>query len=173
MALEKGKKMSSKKKLSGKKILIVDDEPDVLASLIELLDMCRIDTASSFEEGKRLLEDQYYDLAILDIMGVEGFNLLKIANDQKTPVLMLTAHALSEESLKKAAKEGAAYFVPKDKMVDIEIFVADVLKAVEMKKSAWERWFYRLGGFFDKRFHGIDWREKEKEFWQEKMRSKD
>ena len=36
------------KLLKGKKILIVDDEPDVLDQLIELLDMCRIDTASSF-----------------------------------------------------------------------------------------------------------------------------
>ena len=95
--------MSSKNILKGKRILIVDDEPDVLESLIELLDMCRIDTASSFEDGKRLLEDQSYDLAILDIMGVRGFDLLKIANQQKTPTLMLTANALSKESLKNSS----------------------------------------------------------------------
>jgi FixJ family two-component response regulator len=52
--------MDPKKLLKGKKILIVDDEPDVLESLIELLDMCRVDAASSFEEGKRLLEDKSY-----------------------------------------------------------------------------------------------------------------
>ncbi|MDH3885146.1 MAG: response regulator, partial [Desulfobacterales bacterium] len=57
------------KLLKGKKILIVDDEPDILEQLIELLDMCRIDTASSFEEGQRLLEAESYDVAILDIMG--------------------------------------------------------------------------------------------------------
>jgi CheY-like chemotaxis protein len=108
--------MDPKKLLKGKKILIVDDEPDVLESLIELLDMCRVDAASSFEEGERLLEDQSYAIAILDIMGVQGFELLKIANRQKIPALMLTAHALSEESLKKSAEGGAAYFAPKDKL---------------------------------------------------------
>ena len=102
--------MKPKKILTGKKILIVDDEMDVLEQLIELLDMCKIDTASSFEEGKRLLEKEIYDVAVLDIMGVRGFELLEIANSRKIPALMLTAHALSEENLKKSAQEGASYY---------------------------------------------------------------
>ena len=162
--------MDTKKVLEGRKILIVDDEPDVLESLSELLDMCRIDSAASFEEGKRFLEEQNYDIAILDIMGVQGFELLKIANEKKIPALMLTAHALSEESLKKSAEEGAAYFAPKDKMHEIESFVADVLEALEKKKSPWEKWFARLGGFYDKRFKGANWREQEREFWEEKLK---
>lgn len=164
--------MGSTKIVDGKKILIVDDEPDVLDSLIELLDRCKIDTASSFEEGKQLLESQNYDMAVLDIMGVKGFELLKIANDQKIPALMLTAHSLSEESLKKSAEEGAAYFAPKDKMIDIEVFVADVFNALEKKKSTWEKWFDRLSGFYDDRFHGTDWREKEQQFWEKRMKIK-
>ena len=164
--------MNSKNILKGKRILIVDDEPDVLESLIELLDMCKIDTASSFDDGKRLLEDQSYDITILDIMGVKGFELLKIANSRKLPALMLTAHALSEESLKKSAEGGAAYFAPKDKMADIEIFVIDVLTALKMKKSTWEKWLDRLGGFYDNRFHGTNWREKEKKFWENKMKTR-
>lgn len=164
--------MSSKKILKGKRILIVDDEPDVLESLIELLDMCRIDTATSFEDGKRLLESEPYNIAILDIMGVKGFELLKIANNQNIPAVMLTAHALTEENLKKSAENGAAYFAPKDKMIDIELFLVDVLTALNEKKSTWEKLFDRLGGFYDKRFHGTNWREQEKKFWQEKMRTK-
>ncbi len=163
---------SGKNILDWKKILIVDDEPDVLDSLTELLDMCKIDTASSFEEGKALLESQNYDITILDIMGVRGFELLKIANDQKIPALMLTAHAMSEESLKKSAQDGAAYFVPKDKMPDIAIYVEDVLKALYNKKSTWSKWFERLSGFYDKRFHGTDWRKKENEFWEKMRRTK-
>lgn len=164
--------MNSDSILSGKQILIVDDEPDVLESLIELLDMCKIDTASSFEEGKQLLENRSYDLAILDIMGVKGFDLLKIASNQKIPSLMLTANALTEESLKKSAETGAAYFVPKDRMIDIDVFVADVFTALKNKKSTWQKLFERLGGFYDNRFHGTGWREKEKEFWEKKMRTK-
>ena len=48
--------MDRKKILHGKKLLIVDDEPDVLQVLIEMLEMCKIDTAATFEDGKRLLE---------------------------------------------------------------------------------------------------------------------
>ena len=154
--------------VKGKRVLIVDDEKDVLETLTELLEICRLDTASSFEQGKELLESKYYDVAVLDIMGVKGYELLKIANSRNTPALMLTAHALSEEDLKKSAEEGAAYYAPKDRITDIALFVADVLEAIEEKKTAWTKWFDRLGGFFDKRFGGTDWRKKEKDFWEKK-----
>ena len=161
--------MDPTKILKGKKILVVDDEPDVLEILIELLDMCRIDTASSFEEGKWLLENETYDITILDIMGVKGFELLKTANSRKIPALMLTAHGLSEESLKKSAEEGALYYAPKEKMNDIDLFVADVLEAIDNKKNPWVKWFERLAGYYDTRFHGPDWREQEQEFWKKKL----
>ncbi len=158
--------MSTINILKGKKLLLVDDEPDVLDSLIEILNNCKLDTATSFEKAKKLLEEQYYDLAVLDIMGVNGFELLKIANDHKIPALMLTANALTEEALKKSAKEGAAYFVPKEKMADIDGYIADVFISLEKNLSTWDRWFIKLGGVFDRRFHGTSWREDEKELWK-------
>ena len=156
--------------VKGKRVLIVDDEKDVLDTLTELLDVCRLDAASSFEQGKELLESKYYDVAVLDIMGVKGYDLLEIANSRDVPALMLTAHALSEEHLKESAEKGAAYYAPKDRISDIALFVADVLEALEKKKNVWTKWFDRLGGFFDKRFGGTDWREKEKDFWEKKTR---
>ena len=48
----------------------------------------------------------------------------------------------------------------------------DMEEALEAKKSPWEVWFERLCDFYDKRFSGTDWREKEKEFWQNKIRKK-
>lgn len=162
--------MDPNKILKGKKILIVDDEKDVLDQLIELLDMCRVDAASSFEEGKKLLERESYDIAVLDIMGVKGMELLKIANKQNIPALMLTAHALSEESLKESAEEGASFYAPKEEINNIGLFVADVLEAKEKNKNPWIKWFERLGSFYDKRFHGTNWREQEKEFWEKKLK---
>ena len=47
--------MDVKKKIIGKRVLIVDDEQDILDTLAALLDICKIDSASSFEEGKRFL----------------------------------------------------------------------------------------------------------------------
>ncbi len=162
--------MDINKIIAGKKILVVDDEKDVLDSLCELLNMCKLDTALSFEEGKQMFEDNYYDLAILDIMGVDGFELLKIAKENKVPALMLTAHALSEEILKKSAEEGAAYYAPKDEMVNIENFVADIVVSREKKKNVWVKWYERLGGFYDKRFKGTGWREESDEFWKKKLK---
>jgi len=165
--------MSHRKILKGKLVLIVDDEKDILDLLTDLLGICRIDTASSFEQAKELLESNEYDIAILDIMGVKGYELLKIANEHNIPALMLTAHALTKEDLKKSAEEGASYYVPKDKINKIDTFVADVLEAKEKDKNPWVRWFERLGSFFDKKFSGTNWREQGKEFWVQKLRSRD
>jgi len=158
--------------LQGKKVLIVDDEPDILEVLTELLSTCMIDRASTFEEAKALLEKNRYDAVVLDIMGVNGFELLQIAKENDIPALMLTAHAMSKETLKKSAEEGASYYVPKDEIVKIDVFVADVIEAKEKKKNPWIRWLERLGPFFDerKRFRGPNWREEHKKFWDEKLK---
>ena len=167
---ERIKDMDTKKTIQRKRLLIVDDEQDVLDTLVELLDICRIDTASSFEEGKRLMEENDYDVAILDIMGVEGFKLLQIAKRKDIPALMLTAHALTVENLKRSAEEGAAYYAPKDEIERIDLFVADIIDAREKKKNVWIKWFERLSSFYDTRFTGINWREKDKEFWENKLK---
>lgn len=161
--------METEKIIKGKRVLVVDDEKDVLETITDLLEICRIDTALSFEEAKALLEQNYYDIAILDIMGVKGYELLKITTGRKIPAIMLTAHALSSENLKRSAEEGAAYYAPKDKIEDLPLFIADVLEAIEKNKSSWHRMFDRLGYFYDQKFGGTDWREKEKAFWKEKM----
>jgi DNA-binding NtrC family response regulator len=147
----------------GKRLLIVDDERDILETLAELLEVSKIDRASSFEEAKKHLEQYDYDLVVLDIMGVKGFDLLEIASRRKIPALMLTAHSLNVESLSRSVKEGAAYFVPKQKMADIATYVADVLEAKEGKKNPWIWWLKRLGGFFDEMFTRPDWREEKLE----------
>ena len=151
--------MSKNDLLEGKKVLIVDDEPDVLESLVELLSMCDVVTASTFEEAKELLEIRYFDIAILDIMGVRGYELLKISNDRKVIGVMLTANAMNPDNVVRSYEEGAASFVPKEKMANIATFLEDILEATEKGKSLWWRWFDRLADYFEKKF-GPDWQEK-------------
>jgi len=55
--------------------------------------MCDVVTASSFNEANDLLNSQDFDVAILDIMGVDGYGLLDIAKRRNIPRIMLTAHA--------------------------------------------------------------------------------
>ncbi len=92
--------------LENKKVLIVDDEPDVLDSLEELLDMCTVVRAQTFEGADQLLEEQPFDIAILDIMGVDGYQLLETANKKGIVTVMLTAHALSPDNIKNPTWAG-------------------------------------------------------------------
>jgi hypothetical protein len=46
---------------------------------------CKIDAAHSFEGAKEFLETNEYDIAVLDIMGVRGYDLLEIAKQKGTP----------------------------------------------------------------------------------------
>ena len=151
--------------LEGKRILIVDDEVDVLETLEELLSMCTLVEASTFEEAERHLEQEPFDIAILDIMGVDGYKLLEIANEKKIPAVMLTAHALSVDDTVKSFKGGAASYVPKEEMIHIATFLEDVLVARKTGKNLLSRWFERLGSFYDRKF-GPNWQEKDKEFWE-------
>ncbi|MCP4665118.1 MAG: response regulator [Deltaproteobacteria bacterium] len=156
--------MDPNKILKGKRVLIVDDEEDILDYLTELFDMCKVDRASNFEEAKGLLEKGTYHAAVLDIMGVKGYELLDLAAKKDIPALMLTAHAISKDNLKKSFEKGASYYVPKDEISQMDTFLADVLEAREQKKNVWVRWYDRLSSFCDKRF-GPDWRNDDPEFW--------
>ena len=157
--------MTTKDLLEGKRILLVDDEPDVLDSLADLLPTCETVKASNFKAAKDYLETEYFDLAILDIMGVEGYQLLEIANQRKVTAVMLTAHALSPENIVKSFKEGAASYLPKEEMVNIASFLNDVFEAQQQGKNTWVRWYDRMGSFFEKKF-GSQWQDDDKEFWE-------
>lgn len=153
--------------LEGKRILIVDDEPDILETLEEILDMCLIDLAPNFVTARKFLEKNAYDAAILDIMGVQGYDLLKIATQKKIPCIMLTAHALSPENLVKSLREGAQSYVPKDKISEIPTYVAEIIEAAERGKAGSDvRWYDRLKPFFDRKF-GKGWQDKDKDFWKD------
>jgi DNA-binding NtrC family response regulator len=148
----------------GKRILIVDDEPDILGTLEDLLDMCELETASNFEEAKEKLETQEFDMAILDIMGVDGYTLLDIAREKKIIAVMLTAHALTHEDIMKSYNSGAASYVPKEELVNIATYLNDILDAKGKGKHFWWRWLDRFGDYYDKKF-GPDWQMDEKDFW--------
>lgn len=148
--------MMKKNLLEGKKILIVDDEPDVLDTLESSLAMCELSKAFSFRQAKELLETQYFDFVILDIMGVNGYRLLEIANEKKVIAVMLTAHALSPEDALRSRKEGAASYVPKAKMNDIEEVLNDILEDRKEGKSSWWRWYDRFGSYFEDKYL-FDW----------------
>jgi DNA-binding NtrC family response regulator len=126
--------------------------------------MCVISEATSFTEAKGLLETEPLDLTILDIMGVDGFKLLEIANKRQIPAVMFTAHSLNPASAAKSFTQGAASYVPKEEMRNITTYLNDILEAQEQGKHLWWRWLERLDSYFEKRF-GVDWKKDDKEIW--------
>jgi DNA-binding response OmpR family regulator len=145
--------------LNGKMILVVDDEPDILTVVRQEVLQCapdsKIEEASNYEKAAELLKTKNYDLVILDIMGVRGFDLLKIAVTCKFKVAMLTAHALSPEALKKSHDMGAMAYLPKDKLGELVPFLEDILKYEY--KPGWQRLIHKLENYYDITF-GPGWK---------------
>lgn len=153
--------------LKGKLILAVDDEPDVLSTIEEELSEIgniTLHIATTFEKAQQYLVSYTYDLVILDIMGVRGFDLLKLAFNAGFPVVMLTAHAFTPEALKKSIELGARAFLPKEKLGSLTPFLADVMKL--SYQSTWKKALDHVAVLFNKKF-GSEWRKSEKEFWED------
>ena len=153
--------MSSESVLKDKVVLVVDDEPDVLEMVEEELDDCIVHKAGDYDTALQYVLSYTYDVVILDIMGVNGFELLKNAVSRGFPAVMLTAHAVTPEALKKSIKLGAISFLPKEKVSELRGFLEDVV--LDGGKSIWLKLFDRMGNYFNRRF-GPDWKEKDKFF---------
>ncbi len=116
-----------------------------------------------FPQYTSLIENAH-DLAILDIMGVSGYDILALAKEKDLPALMLTAHALTPENLKESIKKGADDYIPKDELANLQTHVADLLRSRIQGNQGSGAWFSKLKPFFDKSF-GTGWQNREKSFW--------
>jgi CheY-like chemotaxis protein len=161
--------------LNGKRILAVDDEPDVLEVLQEEIlaacPDCKFDKATTYEEAVRMLKAAAYDVAILDIMGVRGFDLLDSAVGKDVKVAMLTAHALNPEALKRSYDKKARAYLPKEKLGEIVPFLENMFKYEY--PPGWRNLMRELDGYFNEKFtpfkglpefqHWLDMQKKMKE----------
>jgi len=159
--------MDTARILKDKMVLVVDDEVDVTDTVAEVLDTCIVRTANDYETACELISGYTFDVVILDIMGVNGFDLLKLAVKRGFPAVMLTAYALTPEALEKSIKLGAVSFLPKEKLAQLDEFIADVV--LKDNQPVWLKHFRRLGEFFNKRF-GPDWKQRNR-FFEEFERS--
>jgi hypothetical protein len=139
--------------LNGKRILAVDDEPDVLAVLEEEIlaaaPKCKFEKAASYQEAIKKLESQNYDQAV----------------KRNFQVAMLTAHSLNPESLKRSIEMNARAYLPKEKLGEIVPFLEDILEEPD-RLSGWARQMNKLEGYFESRW-GQDWQKTEAKFWKD------
>ena len=87
------------------RILIVEDEPDLLSGLAQALreEGYAVDTANDGEDGFYKAENYNYDAVVLDVMlpKMDGWQILaRLRKIKKTPVLMLTARDQSRDRVR-------------------------------------------------------------------------
>lgn len=155
-------------RIIGLRILAVDDEPDILETIVDVLDGATVDSARSYQEAMALLALDtagiMYDVVVLDIMGVDGMDLLTETVKRNLPTVMLTAHAMNPETLKASISGGAQSYLPKEELANLAEHIGDVIEAIERGQSTWERMFNRIGNFFEKAF-APGWRSDDPDFW--------
>jgi DNA-binding response OmpR family regulator len=157
-------------RLDGRHILAVDDEVDILETIEDLLDMATVDTARDYATASQKIRTGSYDLALLDIMGVDGLVLLEEAVARQIPTVMLTAHAINPETLMAAIRKGAIAYLPKETLVELDTLLEALLTAQAAGEPPWKWLFDKLGAYFDERF-GPDWKSKDPLFWSEFSRT--
>ncbi len=162
--------VSSESILKGKNILAVDDEEDILETIEDILDEANLDLVGDYKNASIKIKENRYDLAILDIMGVDGLKLLEEAVDRGIPTVMLTAHAINPETLMESIRKGAISYLPKETLSELDVLLSDILGAHEQGKPPWKLVFDKLGDYFNERF-GPDWKDKDKDFWSDFSRT--
>lgn len=107
---------------SNAKILVVDDEVDILSSYQEVLEDAgfNVDTATNGNEALTLLENNEYSLVLLDIMmpiGPDGIEVLKLArsdtNKYKKPIIVMLTNLALTNNVKEAFDYGAEGYLIK------------------------------------------------------------
>jgi len=143
-----------------KKILIVDDEENIRFTFESFLtdEGYTVKTASNLPDGKRLLDEETFDLVFLDILlgRDSGLEILREVKERglQSPVVMITG-APEVETAAEAVRYGAFDYIPKPVMQENLLRVARM--ALEHKKLIEENEIFRmrLEGLFRCAHEGI------------------
>ena len=120
------------------KVLLVDDEKELVATLEERLELRNIHAEFTLCGNKavKLIEQKDYDVVVLDIHmpGMSGIDIMKTIKSIKpeVQVILLTGRG-SEKDRQKGMELGAFDYVVKP--VNIDILIEKMKKAVEGKKG--------------------------------------
>ncbi|MDQ7780620.1 MAG: response regulator, partial [Planctomycetota bacterium] len=115
------------------KILVVDDEADHAAAVVEALrrEGYACDMVTSGEEAVTKLDETSYDIVITDVKmkGIDGLQLLHLAKKRipDIEVIMMSAYGTLESAV-EAMRKGAADYIQKPlNLGDIRVRVAKVV----------------------------------------------
>ncbi|MCB0660070.1 MAG: response regulator [Saprospiraceae bacterium] len=120
------------------KILIVDDEPNIVMAIKHILEDERFTLyeANDGETALKLVKDTDPHLIILDVMmpGMDGFavakSIIRSENSADTKILFLTAKGTSKDKLQGYASGGESYMI---KPFDNDDLLNQVLYLLELE----------------------------------------
>ena len=129
------------------RVLVADDQPDVIAALRLLLRGAGLeaDAASSIQDVRDRLNNRAYDLLLMDLnyardttSGAEGLELLTEvhARDRHLPIVVMTGWG-SIDTAVEAMRRGARAFVPKpwENTVLTQTITREVHEGLAMRKA--------------------------------------
>jgi two-component system KDP operon response regulator KdpE len=100
------------------RVLIVDDEPDILLMLRVNLEADGFETAlaADGETALRRIEEERFDLVLLDVMMpvMDGWGVLQgLAGDPAAPRVIVVSAKSADRDVARALRQGAADYVTK------------------------------------------------------------
>ncbi|MCM8777658.1 MAG: response regulator [Candidatus Omnitrophica bacterium] len=102
--------------MDGKRVLIIDDEPQIAGLYREFLagEGYYVSSCNNGNEAMIQLENEKFDIVLLDIQmpGIDGFTILSRIRDKGIPVVIITAFGTVENAV-RALKSGASDFLVK------------------------------------------------------------
>jgi DNA-binding response OmpR family regulator len=124
-----------------KKILIVDDEQDIVESLKFVLEGCNYSCYCAYngEDGLKLAREIVPDLIILDVMmpRINGYKISRLLKFDKKyqniPILMITARSQEEDKL-IGEETGADEYITKPFDLDEVLSIVNKYLASEEEK---------------------------------------
>ena len=145
--------------LKGKKILAVDDEEDILNTLVEALEEAHVDRAADYQTALKLIEREQLRPGHPGHHGGIRSQAVEKTVEKSIPTVMLTAHALSAETLLASIRKGAIFYLPKEKLAEIDTDPEPTARIHGIWPTTWNLLFDKLGDFFDEKF-GPDWKKR-------------
>ncbi len=122
------------------KVLLVDDEVELISTLAERLSFRGIDVdyATTAESAIRLADEKSYDIAVLDVKmpRVRGFEIKKILEKKQPEMrfLFMTGHGSEHDFRTGVAETGEAFYLVKP--VAIDVLIERMKEAMEKQGDA-------------------------------------
>lgn len=124
------------------RILIVEDNPDILANVIDYLQLkgYTVDCAQDGLGGLHLAATQAYDLIVLDVMlpGIDGFQICRrLREDARldVPVIMLTARDTLDDRIRGFGTGADDYLVKPFALSELHARIQAVLRRARGGRS--------------------------------------